>query len=56
MIEKLNDTEIDATAGGPLPALVILAIKWGLTGAGVAGLVLAAEDLSNEPGHNHYGR
>jgi hypothetical protein len=55
-IQQLSNDELDLVSGGPLPGLLVLAAKAFAAGVSAAGAVMLAEDLSDAPGHNHYGK
>lgn len=55
MIKELDEQELMTVDGGLLP-LAYFAFKAFMVGASVAAVYLAAEDLSGQPGHNHYGK
>jgi lactobin A/cerein 7B family class IIb bacteriocin len=54
-IQQLSNDELDLVSGGWFP-LVVLAVKAFAAGMTAAGVVMLAEDLSDAPGHNHYGK
>lgn len=58
-IYELSSDEAELVSGGFAPLLILLA-KAAVAGAGIGatavGIKLAVEDLSGQPGHNHYGK
>ncbi len=54
-IQQLSNDELDLVSAGWVP-LLWLAAKAFAAGVTAAGVVMLAEDLSDAPGHNHYGK